>query len=266
MKNLKVIIGFAVFGFCLSFISGLFSGSNFGLILLHAFLFCLGFAVLGLGVSFVYEKYLNDGEATVSVPKNETSSAPAKGSEHHVNIVLESEELPPEENAQQFFVGSNHQMLNNSDVGEAEEFESSEENLDSMQESEAELQKKKIVESNNSANNNGFVPVSLTENAQSFSSIEAQSAEEIKTSKTEQVSSVAGNKNKGNSEDLDQLPDLEDIAAANTSNAVDTSTSEVVQDSDFAKNGAQGKDADEIVNGKDSALIAKAISTLIAKD
>ena len=61
MRSAKYIGLFAACGFVLSFVSGLFSHSSILSILLKALIFALIFGVVGLGISFVYSKFLSDG-------------------------------------------------------------------------------------------------------------------------------------------------------------------------------------------------------------
>ena len=60
MRNFKSILYFAIFGFLISFVFGLFSHSSFVSILIKAIIFLLIFAVLGFIISFVFSKFLDD--------------------------------------------------------------------------------------------------------------------------------------------------------------------------------------------------------------
>lgn len=279
MKNLKFILGFAGFGFVLSFISGLFSGSSFGLILVHAIIFAVVFAILGFGVSFLYDKFISTDSSEPSITENAPEQKVSGKSNHAVDIVLQSEELPQDENSQQFFVGQPN-MLNSNDVSTSQaEVPSvtqtqaapssnsaddktaihSLESLDSLEE--------QVSNNNTAAGNSGFVPMPLAETASNLSGTEAKTVAEVKNEERRNKNSLdeeIEKKSSDDSEDLDSLPDLEDLPQQQS--VVPTTEEQMVEDSDFSKNGVPSKDADEIAKGKDAALMAKAISTLLSKE
>src|SRR5574344_3089873 len=116
MKNIKIPAAFALCGFLLSFIAGLFSHSRFGHILLMALLFACVFAVLGFIIQYLTGNVLSieesaspEGASQADMPQQ-----PAKGTV--VDIKVGDEDLPSEDNSPQFFVGTNHQMLSNNDI------------------------------------------------------------------------------------------------------------------------------------------------------
>ena len=59
MKNIKFIIGFSIFGFLISFVSGFASNSTFLKMLLNAFIFLFVFAFLGAAIVFLWDKFLS---------------------------------------------------------------------------------------------------------------------------------------------------------------------------------------------------------------
>ena len=61
MRSAKSIGLFAACGFILSFVSGLFSNSSILSVLIKALIFAVVFGVLGLGISFIFNKFLSDG-------------------------------------------------------------------------------------------------------------------------------------------------------------------------------------------------------------
>ena len=268
MKNLKFIIGFAIFGFLLSFFSGLFSGAGFGIVLLKALLFALIFGALSFGISIVFQKFLASDVSESVISENKTDSHPAKKSEHAVDIVLENEDLPPEENIQPFLVGGQHQMLNQKDVADANQASAATSNANlSKTEEELDSIEGSIMDANKQANNGGFVPMPLAETASNISGTEAKTVSEVNSMQKNNMDASDSNtvsQTANDSEDLDTLPDLEDLPQQQVVPA--TVEDEMVEDSDFSKNGVPSKDADEIAKGKDAALMAKAISTLLAKE
>ena len=118
MKGVKFGIVFAVSGFLLSFISGLFSHTFILYVLLKALLAALIFGVLGFLISLIYSNFLDDSSGGFGAESDggyqTTTAAPAKG--QIVDITVQDDELDRGESENHFVVGDNHQMLNNSDV------------------------------------------------------------------------------------------------------------------------------------------------------
>ena len=117
MKNIKFIIGFSIFGFLISFVSGFASNSTFLKMLLNAFIFLFVFAFLGAAIVFLWDKFLSTEfqNAEYVTSRNDNSS---KTAGQTVDITIQDEALQNDDNASQFFVGSNHQMLTKEDVAE----------------------------------------------------------------------------------------------------------------------------------------------------
>ena len=66
MRKIKFSCIFAGAGFLISFVFGLFSGRDIGLVLLRAIIFALIYALIGFGISFLYEKFLSDDSSDLS--------------------------------------------------------------------------------------------------------------------------------------------------------------------------------------------------------
>lgn len=253
MKKSRYIIGFTIFGFLISFFFGLFSKSGFGTILIKALVFSVIFGLLGFAVSFVFGNFLeSDANSSISTEPKSPSSGK---SEHKVDIMVQDEELPSDGATQAFNVGSNHSMLNQSDL------ETETENKDNVSEKE-----QNAVTSANKEATSSFVPISSGENLSNFSGTEAKSLNEVEKdgSNKKEPSSKTPASVSDDLDELDNLPDLGDIPTS--SDILPTQEEQMVEDSDFSKNGASSKDVDSFARGEDSALMAKAISTLLAKD
>lgn len=284
MKNVKWIIGFSVFGFLLSFVSGLVSRSApFGLILLHAVIFAAVFALLAAGLQFIFEKVLDiDYQPEPAASSVSSGSGPQK---HSVDFYIEDEELPSDDNEAHFFVGNNRQMLTEADInGTAEESSVAAPASGSPPPAAAELSSGEKEDAPVSADvsprdaaaddiaaqnksSAGFVPVSLGETPRSISGTEAKSVEEIKSGGRQDDASdaAADPQTVQDGEDvLGVLPDLEQLADGG--GAASVSESSAADDEDGFIPSGQGKSADEIAEGQDAAVMAKAISTLLAKD
>ena len=206
--------------------------------LLFAFIFAAVFALVGFAVQFVGTTFLNiDGG---------TDGADASGTTgNNVDIVVQDEELPTEEGAPDFYVGGNHQMLNKEDYGgeKGGRFAGASDGSGSIDTIHAE-NGGAASGAQTDQSNDGFVPVGLHESAETISGKEAG------------VDSDDGFSLKDDT--LDDLPDLEDLAPSG----------EIVEDTAFSAASDTTKKSDKAskYSEKDTTLMAKAISTALAKD
>lgn len=253
MKNIRFISVFAVCGFLLSFIAGLFSHSGFGHIVLMAVIFAAVFGMLAFLIQFLMDGVLSTEGQQVQTDAA-AESVPKTGG--IVDITIQDEDLPAEENSPQFFVGENHQMLarndysagNSENTGFSSQSVAPEADVDTIHEADAAAGGSASAgESENEVSDDGFVPVPLQENAANMSGTEAASP-----SDTDDIGSLED-------DTLDELPDLKDLKPA------DPDDENVVEDSDFS-NAGNTKKTNEKNEIKDAAIMAKAISTVLAKD
>lgn len=242
LKNIRAVVVFSVCGFLLSFIFGfLFSHSPLTRVFLIALLFALVFAFLALAISFVWNSMLQvDGASFVS----SSAHSPKTGSK--VDLVVSDEDLPEGQSSHAFSVGDNRQLLHEGDYSKSGESEKSvkEENtfsgeqvldIDSLDGSEA---SPLLVKETKDA---AFVPIELGKSNE----LENFQKDEIKKDET-----------------LDDLPDLG--ASIMRSSSDDDGAGET----EFSSKGVvkPRNKAQEQMNDKDTVLIAKAISTVLAKD
>ena len=256
MRSTKSIGLFAVCGFILSFVSGLFSHSSILSVLIKALIFALAFGLLGFGISLIFSKFLSDGSGGdfQGEYSADPSSAPAAASPlgHNVDITIQDEELRPSESDNHFVVGDNHQMLNESDVrGPA----------------------KTEVEADGSSQ--GFVPLRNFETVKNFSGTEAvipseavasESANQGSVSEANQAAaSASAPVNNGGEGGIDTLPDMENFVFSDGAGSASDDDSDAGTDSDFISSpGSSKKEAPAEV--KDAALMAKAISSVLSDE
>lgn len=246
MKGVKFGIVFAVSGFLLSFISGLFSHTFILYVLLKALLAALIFGVLGFLISLIYSNFLDDSSGGFGAESDggyqTTTAAPAKG--QVVDITVQDDELDRGESENHFVVGDNHQMLNNSDVRKQQTVNG--------------------AEGNTASSDNGFVPLKRKETFMNVAGKEA-------------LSPNAGRVNNGNSDlsssslnddkKIDTLPDMSNFEFSDNSSS--SSSDEDVENgtgSDFVSSGSAHKKNNEVPEVKDASLIAKAISSVLADE
>ena len=237
MKRVRFIAGFALAGFLISFFFGLFSRGGIGRMLLYAFIFSAVFAVVGFAVQFIGSTFLN-----IDASAGGEGEAPRGTTGNNVDIVVQDEELPTEEGSPEFYVGENHQMLNKDDYagGEKESRSAGSGAVDTIHAVNGDV----LSADRTEQSDDGFVPVQLHENARTISGKEAG------------VDSDDGFSLKDDT--LDDLPDLEDLAPSG----------EIVEDTAFSAASDKTKKSDKAskYSEKDTTLMAKAISTALAKD
>lgn len=288
MKNFKFIAGFSIFGFLLSILSSFHTvARSGGTRFFIAVAFALAFGILAAVIQFVAQKFVfaeNGSDFSENSARNTQNSS----GNQPVDIVIQDEELPAEENGSQFFVGTNHQMLNKEDLQDVKSVSETENtsvsSLDSEPHSEPQNNgaqsgnsadvAQQIKNENSSSGNSGFVPLNFAENPSNISSVESKSMSEIKSdekkSLDESLPVFTTPGNSGNdSETLDVLPDLESFSEAQASDssensgfAENTSFSEN-KDTNYASGGGYSK---EKSSAQDAEVMAKAISTLLSKD
>lgn len=264
MKNLKFIIGFSIFGFLISFVSGFASNSTFLKMLLNAFIFLFVFAFLGVAIVFLWDKFLSTEfqNAEYVASRNVNSS---KTAGQTVDITIQDEALVNDDNASQFFVGSNHQMLTEEDVAEnVKNNNAASDNSEKIDSFGSDIKtvsadKKQDV---SDANNSGFVPVALAENPANISSSEAKSGVEYKNLENNTI-----NNESSGSVELDVLPDLQELQnIQEMTSSKDVQEASSVESTGFVVEDAKKAVSEANADSKDAALMAKAISTLLSKE
>ena len=251
MRGTKFIGVFAACGFILSFFAGLFSHSSILSVLLKALISAVVFGLLGFGISFIYNKFLSDGNqgdfqgdsAADSSPVDNKSSAVGQ----HVDITIQDEELRPSESENHFVVGDNHQMLNDSDVRSSTGSEQS---------------------------NAGFVPLRNFETVKNVSGTEAVIPSEaivkaepaVQPAEAANQNTVASFPEVGREGGIDTLPDMENFVF---SEGGDSGSDEVVDsgsDSEFVSSSSSRPKSDAPAEVQDAALMAKAISSVLSDE
>ena len=271
MKNIKIPAAFALCGFLLSFIAGLFSHSHFGHILLMALLFACVFAVLGFIIQYLSGNILSIEESASSEGASQSiePSQTAKGTV--VDIKVGDEDLPSEENSPQFFVGTNHQMLSKNDIsasGKSEPQTSKESQTQTMDTKIQDIDTVPLPDGSpdtpekerETDSDDGFVPLPLQETAGNLSGKEAGTQVKQEKKNDDISSDETAETDSDKDETLDDLPDLQEMKSD------DEDEEGIVEDSDFSRKGETNKNSKAENDVKDAALMAKAISTVLAKD
>ena len=247
MKNIKFVSFSAGAGFILSLTFGIFSKSGILKVLLTALVFALIFAVLGFGLTFVYEKFLSlDSSEIDSTKSTESKSTVSSSVGNNVDIVIEDQELERSGSNNRFNVGENRSMLNTSDV----------------------------VTSNNSSSDNSsvaedsksnFVPVRNLETLTNISGTEAVKPSAV-ANKSAEISESSSSKN----DDLDVLPDFGNLGMPATpmSSFSSSANDSIDEFSDTESSSVYTSKRNDVDTDKfqNTELIAKAISTVLSDE
>lgn len=246
MKNIKFVSFSAGAGFILSLTFGIFSKSGILKVFLTALVFALIFAVLGFGLSFVYEKFLSLDSSEIDSTKSTESKTVSSSVGNNVDIVIEDQELERSGSNNRFNVGENRSMLNTSDV----------------------------VTSNNSSSVNStiaedsksnFVPVRNLETLTNISGTEAVKPSAV-ANKSAEISESSSSKN----DDLDVLPDFGNLGMPATpmSSFSSSANDSIDEFSDTESSSVYTSKRNDVDTDKfqNTELIAKAISTVLSDE
>lgn len=301
MKGAKLAGIFAAAGFVLSFISGLFSRGGVAHVIGMALIFALVFAALGAAIQWLTGGVLNVDGASYegdAVDDGAVSEKAAKGASK-IDIVVKDEELPSEDNSPRFFVGNNHQMLDASDYGaEAKPYDPLSPNnavsnanpVSTTEHSGGDvnnldtLAPESPLTSKPKTDNVTSVKPARQKVSDSGASIgAAESVFEPITLGTETVESVPSSTPSGGGgavapvkaaknveeleDELDEIPEFQGFATTEDDGLARNIDGEMIEDSDFSTAGAPIKKSRKSgAETQDAALMAKAISTVLAKD
>lgn len=246
MKNIKFVSFSAGAGFILSLTFGIFSKSGILKVFLTALVFALIFAVLGFGLTFVYEKFLSLDSSEIDSTKSTESKPVSSSVGNNVDIVIEDQELERSGSNNRFNVGENRSMLNTSDV----------------------------VTSNNSSSDNSsiaedsksnFVPVRNLETLTNISGTEAVKPSAV-ANKSAEISESSSSKN----DDLDVLPDFGNLGMPATpmSSFSSSANDSIDEFSDTESSSVYTSKRNDVDTDKfqNTELIAKAISTVLSDE
>lgn len=253
MINPKNICFCSCIGFFLSFFIGLVSGVNFSHVLIRALIFALLFGAMGIGITFIYQKFLSNDNGGFSMDGDSAPSKPVGGV---VNIVVDDTNLVDEGMSPKFTIAGNHADLkekrSEAPVYNTKPTEGEPGSVPAATEYQNET-------SSPSEQDSSFKPVSL-------GGVEGNNTDQTAGSgasaqKDSSVSAIPAGE-----EQLDELPDIGNMgieeSAGDTASELN-SPAEVVTDTEFATGGSKMKE--QSVSG-DTTVMAKAIQTLLAQD
>lgn len=272
MKNAKFNIACASFGFLLSLVVGIITRASFGVLLLRAFIFALVFAAVSFGLQVVFKTLFSAEESGDTLAQQDDGGR----SGSVVNITLPEEDLPMENNAQRFFVGENHQMLNEGDYGHSingnvavptvEHTTNAPQHIDVTTGDVA----TEIDAASPRFASGDDVPVATTSAPASTPSGNVSSDADTRQTSSQPsgftaapLQSVAQSSSSGG---LDSLPDLSGLGEVSVSSSASESAPSASAAPSSPVRSASASAVSAKVNISDAALMAKAISTALSSD
>lgn len=258
MINPKYICIFAGVGFFVSFIIGLFSGNGFLHPLLIALIFAVVFALLSFGIQIVYNKFLTIGDSYTGNVGGDIK-APTVGSV--VNITVDDDNLPDEEQAPKFYVENNRPGLGAEDLtSEAVDARNKPKKVETpkvdaeISESISDVPVSEPVQNSSPiVASSGFTPMSVTDLSKTENSGAVESAPVANTNNANARVATSSA-----SDSLDDLPDIGDFSPGAAK-----STSDVISDASFSPSSSSSSSSGKEQN---SELMAQAIRTILAND
>lgn len=261
--NFKMCSFTAAAAFVLSFFIALISGAGFGISLLRAIILAVCFGALSVGISFVYDKFLNEKSYDASSTESTSDSAPTIGNK--VDITIDDEELQEDDETPKFVLTGQNQMLSSDDL------KSKPMQVDNINEESGHgsvYSKTQTASSSAVSSSVSSKPSSSDSPAPAFKPVSLGQSSELETDELPAIENTLGDgsflrqDSEQYSEDLlDVLPDM----GAGTKAAEQT-----VTDSEFAVGGKTTSRLNEamfpdgtMAESKDAVLMAEALRTVL---
>lgn len=261
--NFKMCSFSAAIAFVLSFFIALISGAGFGISLLRAIILAVCFGALSVGISFVYDKFLNEKSYDASSTESTSDSAPTIGNK--VDITIDDEELQEDDETPKFVLTGQNQMLSSDDL------KSKPMQVDNINEESGHgsvYSKTQTASSSAVSSSVSSKPSSSDSPAPAFKPVSLGQSSELETDELPAIENTLGDgsflkqDSEQYSEDLlDVLPDM----GAGTKAAEQT-----VTDSEFAVGGKTTSRLNEamfpdgtMAESKDAVLMAEALRTVL---
>ena len=261
--NFKMCSFTAAIAFVLSFFIALISGAGFGISLLRAIILAVCFGALSVGISFVYDKFLNEKSYDASSTESTSDSAPTIGNK--VDITIDDEELQEDDETPKFVLTGQNQMLSSDDL------KSKPMQVDNINEESGHgsgYSKTQTASSSAVSSSVSSKPSSSDSPAPAFKPVSLGQSSELETDELPAIENTLGDgsflrqDSEQYSEDLlDVLPDM----GTGTKAAEQT-----VTDSEFAVGGKTTSRLNEamfpdgtMAESKDAVLMAEALRTVL---
>ena len=265
MKPKNIAIS-AIVGFVLSFLISIVATHRFFRSLLRGGIFAVIFALLAIGIVYLYGKFLED-EAGSDLQSNASPKKTDKvGSV--IDLTVSDENLTDDGQGPQFFVANNKHTLADEDTVVANAQKA------------PDVAPKKAAVAQSGADDGGAVPNAApvesstgdsTTGDQVFQSVDLGKPFTEKEAEPSATEGAAKKEEESLSdEEIDELPDIGNLESDDSKEPPEDK--EIIKDSDFAVAGKQKKSSNaEFPDGSnaknhDAETMAKAIRTLLKKD
>lgn len=259
MISPKYISISAGLGFIVSFLVGVFSGIGFGHVVLRALICALFFGVMTVGILFLNQKFLSDGQADTDLDAP-AEKMPRVGGV--IDITVDDDRLPEEEQGPRFNVASTRPALRQTETA-------AQESADAGSPMPPPVSEPASVPDGNRASvpppaesSAGFTPMGLAQ--------VASAAPEQKQAKvTPQPSAPSHAAAPAAGADLGELPDISTFGGGDTA---DTAGENVVEDSEFAEADVPQKARSSVfpdgvpASEQSASLMAQAIRTVLVRE
>ena len=259
MINPKNICISGFVGFFLSFFIGLVSDVRFSRVLTRAFLFALLFAIVCVGITILYQKFLSNDNGGFSA---EAEASPQRAAGGVVNIVVDDSNLSDDGMSPKFTVLNNHTGLSAEPAPEAPSpAEAAPVKSEPVSSADGPVSFSPVEEVQVAAPAAAATPVQ-----EESASFKPAGLNEVAQGGTPFVPPPLSSVPSADETPLDELPDIGSMGTVSeeeSSHESFTATDGIETDTEFSTGGKHVKE--QPVSG-DTNVMAKAIQTLLAKD
>ena len=259
MISPKYISISAGLGFIVSFLIGVCSGIGFGHVVLRALICALFFGVMTVGILFLNQKFLSDGQtdADLDVPAEKMSRVGGV-----IDITVDDDRLPEEEQGPRFNVASTRPALRQTETAAEESADAAQPMLPPVSETAPVSDGDRAGAPPQTEISAGFTPMGLAQVASAVAE-----PKQAKVAQQPVVPSHAAAPTAG--VDLGELPDISTFGGGDTA---DAAGEDVVEDSEFAEADVPQKARSSVfpdgvpASEQSASLMAQAIRTVLARE
>ena len=258
MISPKYISISAGLGFIVSFLIGVCSGIGFGHVVLRALICALFFGVMTVGILFLNQKFLSDGQtdADLDVPAEKMSRVGGV-----IDITVDDDRLPEEEQGPRFNVASTRPALRQTETA-AEESADAAQPVSPVSETAPVSDGDRAGAPSQAEISAGFTPMGLAQVASAVADSKQAKVAQQPVAPSHAAAPTAG-------ADLGELPDISTFGGGDTAGAAGE---DVVEDSEFAEADVPQKARSSVfpdgvpASEQSASLMAQAIRTVLARE
>ena len=255
MISPKYISISAGLGFIVSFLIGVCSGIGFGHVVLRALICALFFGVMTVGILFLNQKFLSDGQmdADLDVPAEKMSRVGGV-----IDITVDDDRLPEEEQGPRFNVASTRPALRQTETAAEESADARQPVSEAAPVSDGD----RAGAPPQAEMSAGFTPMGLTQVASAVAEPKQAKVAQQPVAPSHAAAPTAG-------ADLGELPDISTFGGGDTA---DAAGEDVVDDSEFAEADVPQKARSSVfpdgvpASEQSASLMAQAIRTVLARE